>query len=436
MIENHYASLEEFSDLPAVNPDRAAGDGDPFGRAMASLSLGVVLGERFHLLEAAYLLRTLRAGAEDSRLREAAEAGLRHVGALLSGGIPAARGTYGRVERVSIEPGKPAPKKIGRITLGRSAIRLREGAHVRTQVDRVTRDWLSGINFRRAPGVFSADSVVPWHEGSRVTDLVAYASATVEPVWGTRARRYGERWFAPDADGNFRFEVTADKVYGYPTNLFLDDRNVWINDTHGISALAWDAAGADLVIGCGDHEGKAEAAYHLATRGIDVYMPTDRYLYTLMGAGTPGTVLGSAPIRDTEEGAVLGDQPVTLRVDERIVVSNTERRYPMQYYDTPFRYFKALAEYAGVELNLTTVDVPEYGKAAVVVERARELEASVIGIRVATIEEHDAVAAWLAEDRSRRAVLFHSAVYPEGYRLFEEFPRQTSFGDIRPVFER
>jgi len=42
---------------------------------------------------------------------------------------------------------------------------------------------------------------------------------------------------------------------------------------------------------------------------------------------------------------------------------------------------------------------------------------------------------WLREDGSRRAVLFHTAAYPEGYKLFFEFPRQTSFGDVHPVFE-
>jgi hypothetical protein len=267
-------------------------------------------------------------------------------------------------------------------------------------------------------------------------DLVAYAAVDVEPVWGTHARKLGDRWFTPDVDGTFRFEITADKVYGYPTNLFLDEANVWINDTHGISALAWDATDADLVIGCGDHVGKADAAYDLATRGVNVYMPTDRYLYTLMGTQTDGTVLGSAPIRDTDRGAVLGGQPVTFRVDEPIVVSNTTRRYPLQYYDTPFRYFQALASYANVEFELTAVDIPEYGKAGVVVDRARELGAKLIGIRVATLEEHDAVAAWLVEDRARRAILFHSAVYPDGYRLFAEFPAQTSFGDIRPEFGR
>jgi len=58
-----------------------------------------------------------------------------------------------------------------------------------------------------------------------------------------------------------------------------------------------------------------------------------------------------------------------------------------------------------------------------------------LGIRVKSKEEHDAVYSWLKEDASRRAVLFHTAVYPDGYKLFFEFPKQTSFGDIYPQFE-
>ena len=82
------------------------------------------------------------------------------------------------------------------------------------------------------------------------------------------------------------------------------------------------------------------------------------------------------------------------------------------------------------DLKLPTID------GSVVIERAREIGAKLIGIRVATVEEHDAVASWLSEDRGHRAILFHSAVYPDGYRLFAEFPEQTSFGDIRPEFSR
>ena len=46
-----------------------------------------------------------------------------------------------------------------------------------------------------------------------------------------------------------------------------------------------------------------------------------------------------------------------------------------------------------------------------------------------------AVAAWLREHPGTRAILFRSAVYPDGFRLFDEFPGQTSFGDIRPILK-
>jgi hypothetical protein len=116
-------------------------------------------------------------------------------------------------------------------------------------------------------------------------------------------------------------------------------------------------------------------------------------------------------------------------------VSTGGSRYPLKYYDTPNRYFKALSEYAGKPLKIVPVEVTAYGKADNVVDQARKIGAKVIGIRVKSKAEHDAVAAWLKEDAGRRAVLFHTAVYPDGEMLFAEFPRQTSFGDIYPKFE-
>jgi hypothetical protein len=81
------------------------------------------------------------------------------------------------------------------------------------------------------------------------------------------------------------------------------------------------------------------------------------------------------------------------------------------------------------------VEVTEYGKATNVVDAVRQAGARVLGIRVISQQEYDAVAAWLKEDSMRRAVLFHTAGYRPGYKLFAEFPSQTTFGDIRPVFE-
>jgi len=279
------------------------------------------------------------------------------------------------------------------------------------------------------------EHLTTWHEGKKIRELVDITGAKVLPVTGTLVKLFQDDWYAPDAEGVFRFRISEDKVLNFPSTIVLDDQTAIINDTHGISAIAWDALDADLVIGCGDAIGKRDAAYYLADSGVNVYMPTDRYIGTLIGTQTKGIIIGSAPIKATKDGAVIGDQIVAFDVNEPIVVSNTNGRYPLQYYDTPYRYFKELEKYIGKPMNIISVDVLEYGKAIVVVDEARKIGAKLIGIRVKSKEEHDAVYTWLKEDKGNRAILFHTAVYPEGYKLFNEFPEQTSFGDIYPKFE-
>jgi hypothetical protein len=44
-------------------------------------------------------------------------------------------------------------------------------------------------------------------------------------------------------------------------------------------------------------------------------------------------------------------------------------------------------------------------------------------------------AKWLLENKHHRAVLLHSAAYESGIKLFKEFPKQTTFGDLNPVIE-
>jgi hypothetical protein len=69
-----------------------------------------------------------------------------------------------------------------------------------------------------------------------------------------------------------------------------------------------------------------------------------------------------------------------------------------------------------------------------VVDKAREVNATVLGVRVYSRDDYDAVKDWLEQDKSRRAVLFHSMPYPFGYKIMKEFPEQITFGDINPVF--
>lgn len=402
---------------------------DPYGLALAALSLGVVDKDPFLVLEAGKDFAAAE-DAADPRVRKAAGLGLLYAEDLLSGKFPHAPGAPVAISRVTIEKPPFAGRQWRKIVIGTSAIHVHTGSTVATQVDRVTRDWLMGKNVAAPPWAVNRDTMVPWHEGEKNRDLMKFAGTRVKPIWGTIARKSGTAWYAPDAYGTYRFEISEDKVLNYPANIIIDDRTVLLNDTHGVSALAWDAAGADLVIGCGDYPGKIEAAYYLARRGINVYMPTDRFLPLLIGARTEGTIIGSAPVRKSADGAIIGNQPITIDTGETIVVANSTGHYPLQYYDTPYRYFTSLAAYLGKPLKIVPVDIEKYGTAYRVVEEARRIGAKLIGIRVWGKEEHDAVAAWLAEEKSHRAVLFHSAVYPEGYRLFFEFPHQTSFGDI------
>ena len=433
-IEQDVGSYEDFyqryvRNLVSSRPANA------YGLALANLALGVVGSDPVPIVTAKALFAAHGDISSDPRERRLAGLGARYAESLLAGRYAQGAGAEGAPAAIEIRKDPPPAGGFHRIILGRSAIRVKPHARIKTQVDRVTRDWVLSFNVKNAPWAFARDEVATWHEGRRLGEIVDLTGAEVIPVWGTTARKFGERWFAPDADGIFRFELSEDKVNNYPTTIVIDERTAIINDTHGVSAIAWDALDADLVVACGDHPGKMQAAYYLAGRGVDVYTPTDRHMGMLIGARTKGVIVGSAPVKKSADGAVIGDQPIALEVDEPIVVSTTSGRYPLQYYDTAYRYFRALEAYASRPLKVTPVEVTEYRKAEIVVDAARRIGAKVIGMRVWSRTEHDAVYDWLKEDSSRRAVLFHTAAYPEGYRLFFEFPGQTSFGDVHPVFE-
>ena len=409
---------------------------DYYGYALACLIRGIISGQTFYILEAKNILSFLASSSCEPREREISGLGVKYMENLLEGNFASAG--QEKIEVFRIESPKEKIREKGqKLVLGKSFIKIKCGAIIKSQVDRVTRDWLSGFNPASSPFSFSAQRLVPWHEGARIKEIVQYTQAQVFPVWGTKVKKIGQSWYAPDEKGIFRFPVPEDKIYYYPTNFVLDQETVIINDTHGINTIAWDAEGADLVVGCGDHPGKIEAAYYLAQKGLNVYMPADRFLSLLIGIKTKGKIIGTAPVKKTDDGAVIGNQPVVFDIHEPIVVcfSETSEDYALPYYDTPLRYFRALEEYLNLSLNIIPVRVPADGRADVVVTKARKLGVKIIGIRIRYPQEHDALAAWLRENKERRAILFHSAIYDPGYRLFFEFPDQTSFGDINPIFQ-
>lgn len=329
---------------------------------------------------------------------------------------------------VGLECRLDVPAKPERIIIGRSHIMIEKNSVIGTQVERVFRDWLSGI--MHSP--FKMEYNVEWHEGARTKELIEKAEVDVKPLAGTILRKFGNKWYAPDEKGVYRFHVLDDKVLNYPTTRFLDEKTAVFVDTHGISALVEQAIRKNnsLVIGCGDWTGKMKAARYLNQKGIDVYVACDRFLPELIGCEEEGITIGSAPIREHEKGAIIGNQSIEIMVEEPIVVEYTDKVYPAQYYDTPWRYFTLLEERTELDLDLHVVDIDSGLKG--VLEEAEEVDSSVVGVRIWTQEEHDLIAQWLSEDSNRRAVLFHSAAYKPGYSIFFEFPEQTSFDDPMP----
>ena len=188
-----------------------------------------------------------------------------------------------------------------------------------------------------------------------------------------------------------------------------------------------------------DLPAKAQAALYLAKNGINIYAPCDRMTSLLMNykkLGINATILGSAPVKQTQTGAEIGNQPVGIYLDEPIVAEYTNRNDTSdQYCDAPWRYFNILNQVYRLNLSLIKV-YANTGEAGKVVKQAETAEARVIGVRICTDADYKPVAEWLKKDKRNRAVLLHSAAYEPGIALFKQFPKQTTFGDLNPVIER
>ena len=339
-----------------------------------------------------------------------------------------------RFGEAAIERNLQVPKDPKAFILGASRIYVGPGERVGAQVERTVRDWLSyQLSWDGADRAVGKGALLTWHEGARLRDLLDATGVKVLPLTGALVVRSGGRWLAADGEGVFRFEVLEDKVQ-YPTTLAYGDVALLV-DTHGISALVEPARRerVSLVVGCGDTEDKMKAAFDLARRGVDVWFPCDRFVGDILGYDAPGVLVGSAPVRREGDHAVIGDRPVRFETGETFVAEDFQGIGPMRYYDAPARYFRALSKLTPLRVEYVAVEAP--GQSSRVVLRAEALAASAIGVRVETAEDAAPVRAWLAASPHHRAVLFHTAPYPAGYALFDEFPKQTTFGDPKPRFE-
>lgn len=338
-----------------------------------------------------------------------------------------------RIGEAKIERKLDVPKNAKGFVLGASTIVVDAGARVGAQVERTVRDWLSyQLAWDGVDRPVAKEALLTWHEGARLRDLLDAVDVKVFPLTGALAVRSGDRWLAADGDGVFRYEVLDDKIQ-YPTTLAYGDVAL-IVDTHGISALVEPARRlrVSLVVGCGDGVGKMEAAFDLTRYGVNVWFPCDRFADEILGYDAPGVLIGSAPVRREGDHAVIGDRPIRFDVGETFVVEDFPGNGPMRYYDAPARYFRALSGFIPLRVDYVAVD--DAGQSSRIVDRAEAFAASAIGVRVQTEEDAAPVRAWLAASPTHRVVLFHTAPYPAGYALFDAFPKQTTFGDARPIF--
>jgi hypothetical protein len=337
----------------------------------------------------------------------------------------------------------------GYMVIGNSKIELKPGDTIGVQVDRVVRDvaWVnSTFGANRLPDHVPVNSsdVVPYMEGARVRDMMNWASVQVMPLTPARAqprlsKSSGQTlYYAADGRGNYNFLVDPSKINSAVKPSNNENDVVILPDTHGFNMIAEQAYlnrdKLHLAVACMDLPSKADAALYLAQNGINIYAPCDRFASELMDYkrkyGVNTTIIGSAPIRKTTDGAIIGAQPIRIELNETIVVQFTDKGYPDQYSDTPWRYFTALSEAYGFNLNLVKANA-NAGEARLVVNLAIQSHAKVIGVRVYNYQDYEAVATWLKQDTTRRAVLLHSVAY-DGVYLFRDFPEQTTFGDLNP----
>lgn len=328
----------------------------------------------------------------------------------------------------------------GTIELGHSNIKIYKNSVIGTQIDRVFRDLTWESHDFQYGKVKITDSVVdpsfliPYMEGKLTRILVEYSSVIVRGLTPCVAIKNNNDFFV--VYNNEKILIDYSKTM-YKTSLKTQNFGLF-EDTHGFNMVLNYALDLnkrqhlDLVIACMDLPSKSYAALELAKQGINCYAPCDRFAYTLLDYKTPGTIIGSAPIRKTDYGAIIGDQVLKFKTDETIITQYTDKLYPDQYCDTPTRYFEALKKQYGLGLKLIKINA-SVGETQKVVDEARKQGATVIGVRLYNEKDINPVREWLKSDINNKAVLFHTAPY--NVEFFEEFRNQTTFGDLKPLIK-
>ncbi len=327
------------------------------------------------------------------------------------------------------------------ILIGNSSFSINNDDKIVSQTDRVFRDWLSGQMNQSPFGLnllktfserlrYSDEELLPeigWHEGGRLMDIGDHINVSLIPAVGTLVAKYNHSWYAVDDRGVFRFEVPLDKLL-YPTTRFLRNDLAVIIDTHGVNMLVEQAVrnNADFILSDCDHPGKVLAAQYLSQKGIKVVCFPDRFVFLALGNNL--SLVGSPPLGFEKNQVVVGNRPLFLAKSNKIIVLNASvDKYALWYYQTPAQYFSELENY--VKLNATYVAIDDFNQLSRLIAEAGVHNANFVAARVFNSDDYSVLKNWLLEDKNHKAILFHTSSYPYGFKLFSEFPEQTSFDD-------
>jgi len=307
----------------------------------------------------------------------------------------------------------------------------------------VHRDWLGGqMANPYGPEIlttfserltYSKAELLPeigWHEGARLKELKK-TGASHYPAVGTLVARNEDKWYAVNGNGTFSFEVPLDKLY-YPTTRFLRRDLAVIIDTHGVNMIAEQAIryNATTVVSDCDHPGKIKAAKYLSEKGVDVICYPDKYVYLAIGHNL--NLVGSPPVELGVGKAIIGNRPVVISTNDKILsVNATSEAYSLWYYQTPASYMSTISQI--LPLNIDYYSLSDFGQMEKATQRAREINANILATRVFNSQDYHAVKRWLDESTTRKAILFHTASYPYGQKILNEYPDRTTFDDPNPT---
>ncbi len=127
-------------------------DANSYGLALSYLVHGLTTESPFSILQAKLLFEIHEFPVTKQREKEISRFGADYSDNILSKGITSSPTIESSIELFNIKKGKPpALLDYSKVIIGKSSIKLKNNAIIKTQVDRVVRDWLSAFNKDLAP---------------------------------------------------------------------------------------------------------------------------------------------------------------------------------------------------------------------------------------------------------------------------------------------